>query len=58
MYVVNPKLCRLEGKIGVIKPRAFADLVISKANPLDDIKVLADPGINFSAIIQGGVRIL
>jgi imidazolonepropionase-like amidohydrolase len=58
MYVVNPKLCRLEGKVGVIKSGAFADLVISKANPLDDIKVLADPRINFSAIIKGGVRIL
>ncbi len=54
MYVVNARLCRLEGKVGVLAPGAAGDIIIAKANPLDDITVLADPGANFSHILQAG----
>ncbi|MGY9074432.1 MAG: amidohydrolase family protein [Acidimicrobiales bacterium] len=54
MYVTNAKLCRLEGQIGTVTPRAFADLVVSRANPLEDIAALAEPDATFSAIIQNG----
>ena len=34
------KLLKMEGKIGTLKERAFADLLILDKNPLDDINVL------------------
>lgn len=53
MYVVNAKLCRLEGEIGTIRPGAHADLVICEKNPLDDIRVLANPAA-FPHVIMSG----
>jgi len=54
MYRVNPKLCRLEGQIGVIAEGAVGDIVIVDSNPLEDIGVLSDPTRNFSHILQAG----
>ncbi len=54
MYIVNARLCRLEGEIGVIAPGAAGDLVVSKANPLDDITALADPAKTLTAVLQAG----
>lgn len=54
MYVTNVKLCKLEGQIGVVAPGAFADLVVSRVNPLEDLAGLAEPDANLSAIIQNG----
>jgi imidazolonepropionase-like amidohydrolase len=54
MYVVNPRLCRLEGKVGVLEPGAFADLVLSRVNPLDDVRALADPARALSHVVKGG----
>lgn len=54
MYVVNARLCRLDGMIGVLKPGAFGDIVITRKNPLDDIAVLADPALHLSHVIKGG----
>jgi imidazolonepropionase-like amidohydrolase len=34
---------RSEGKIGVIAPGAFADLLVLDANPLEDITILDRP---------------
>ena len=41
MYVVNPRLCRMEGKIGALTPGALADIVLTRVNPLEDIAALA-----------------
>jgi len=54
MYVVNPSLCRMEGKAGALKPGAFADIVLSRVNPLEDIRAFADPARVLSHIIKGG----
>lgn len=54
MYVVNPRLCRLEGRIGVIAPGAHADLVLSKVDPLEDIAALADPAATLTHVIKAG----
>lgn len=53
MYVVGARLCRLEGQIGVLKPGAVADMVICEKNPLDNIRVLAEPAA-FSHVIRAG----
>lgn len=54
MYVVNPRLCGLEGKVGLIQPGAQADLLISEVNPIDDLRRLGDPEANLSAIVLRG----
>jgi len=54
MYVTNAKLCRLEGQIGTLTPGAYADVVVSRANPLERLAALAEPAANLSTIIHGG----
>lgn len=41
MYVVNPRLCRMEGKIGTFAQGALADIVLTRVNPLENIAALA-----------------
>ncbi len=54
MYVVNPRLCGLEGKIGLIEPGAYADLLLSEVNPIEDLSRLSEPESNLSVIINAG----
>ncbi|HEY7338219.1 MAG TPA: amidohydrolase family protein [Bryobacteraceae bacterium] len=42
------------GKLGVIEPRAFADLLLVNGNPLEDIKLIEDPATNFIVIMKDG----
>ena len=41
--VVNAKLLRMEGKIGTLKPGAFADLIAVRGDPLSDLRLLEQP---------------
>ncbi len=54
MYVVNPRLLRLEGQIGTLASGAFGDIVISRINPLDNIVGLAEPTKNLTHVLKGG----
>jgi imidazolonepropionase-like amidohydrolase len=54
MYVVNATLCGLQGKVGQVVPGAYADLLVSKVNPLERLSGLADPGGNIPIIMQNG----
>jgi imidazolonepropionase-like amidohydrolase len=42
------------GKLGVVEPGALADLLLVDGNPLDDIKLVADPHKNFVVIVKDG----
>lgn len=53
MYKVNPSLCHLEGKIGTLAAGAFADIVLTDVNPLENISALAEPEA-LSHVIMGG----
>jgi len=53
MYNVNPSLCHLEGKIGTLAPGAFADIVLTDVNPLENISALGEPDA-LSHVIMGG----
>ena len=53
MYVVNPKLCGLEGKIGLVQPGAYADLLLSEVDPIENLPGLSEPD-NLSVIIRAG----
>jgi imidazolonepropionase-like amidohydrolase len=54
MYRVNPRLCRLEGEIGRVIPGAFADLVVTDVDPLEELAALAEPEKHLVAIIAEG----
>lgn len=41
--LVNARLLRLEGRIGVLRPGAFGDLIAVPGNPLQDITVVERP---------------
>ncbi|HYH45476.1 MAG TPA: amidohydrolase family protein, partial [Thermoanaerobaculia bacterium] len=41
--VVNARLLRREGRIGTLKPGAFADLIAVPGDPLADVRVLERP---------------
>ena len=44
----------MEGKIGTIRPGAYADLVVLDANPLEDVTVLDRPHEHLFAVIKEG----
>lgn len=43
-----------EGPLGVIKPGAYADIIIVDGNPLKDIALLGDPEKNLKLIMKDG----
>lgn len=52
--VIGAEVLRMEGKIGVIKPGAFADLLAIDGDPLTDLKVLQNEGTNMALIMKAG----
>ena len=42
------------GKPGVVEAGALADLLLVDGNPLEDIRLVADPGKNFLVIMKDG----
>ena len=48
------KLCRLEGRAGVIEPGADADLLVVDDNPLENWELLEGQGARMPAIKQAG----
>ena len=51
---IAARLLRMEGQIGTLAPGAFADVLLVRANPLEDISVLSGQGEGIAAIIKGG----
>jgi imidazolonepropionase-like amidohydrolase len=54
MWLVNPRLCHLEGRIGTITPGAIGDLVISQVDPLEHLSRFADTTTSLNHVIQHG----
>jgi imidazolonepropionase-like amidohydrolase len=48
--IMNP----YPGKLGVVKPGAFADLLLVDGDPTANIKLVEDPGKNFVVIMKDG----
>jgi imidazolonepropionase-like amidohydrolase len=44
-----------EGKLGVIEPGAYADVLIYYGNPLEDIEIVAHPEKNLKLIMKDGI---
>jgi imidazolonepropionase-like amidohydrolase len=51
---IGAKIVRQEGKLGCLKPGAFADLLVVDGNPLDDLSLLQGQGRHLSVIMKGG----
>jgi len=44
----------MEGEIGTVTAGAYADLVVSRVNPLEDLAALSEPDANLSSIVIQG----
>jgi imidazolonepropionase-like amidohydrolase len=44
-----------KGKLGVVAPGAYADLLVVDGDPLTDLRVMADPQRNLKVIMKDGV---
>jgi len=50
----NAALMMMEGRIGCVKPGAYADLIVVDGDPLKDINLLAADGKKLSLIMRDG----
>ena len=51
---IGAQIVRMEGKIGCLKPGAFADLLVVDGNPLEDLTLFQGQGQRLSVIMKGG----
>ena len=51
---IGAQVVRMEGKLGCLKPDAFADLLVVDGNPLKDLKLFQEQGKHLSVIMKGG----
>jgi imidazolonepropionase-like amidohydrolase len=53
--LINAALLERSGRLGVLRPGAFADLLLVNGNPLEDRGVLIGQGERIDMIMRGGV---
>jgi imidazolonepropionase-like amidohydrolase len=51
---IGAQIVRMEGKLGCLKPGAFADLLVVDGNPLKDLTLFQGQGQHLSVIMKGG----
>ena len=51
---IGAEVLRMEGRLGVIAPGAYADLLVVDGNPLEDLTLLTGQGEHLSAIMKNG----
>jgi imidazolonepropionase-like amidohydrolase len=51
---IGAQIVRMEGKLGCVKPGAFADLLVVDGNPLNELRLLQEQGLHLSLIMKGG----
>jgi imidazolonepropionase-like amidohydrolase len=52
--VVGAEVLGMEGKLGRIVPRAFADLLVVEGNPLRDVSCLLGQGDHIPLVMKAG----
>jgi imidazolonepropionase-like amidohydrolase len=52
--IVNARILRREGKLGVVAPGAMADLLVVDGNPLTDVGLFQDQGAHIPVIMKAG----
>ena len=51
---IGAQVTRMEGKIGTLRPGAYADLLVLDSDPLKDLAVFQDQGAHMAAIMKAG----
>jgi imidazolonepropionase-like amidohydrolase len=51
---IGAQVVRMEGKLGCLKPGAFADLLVVDGNPFLNLKLFQEQGQHLSVIMKGG----
>ncbi|WP_425614565.1 amidohydrolase family protein [Anatilimnocola sp. NA78] len=54
LLAISGKRNPYPGKLGVVEEGALADLLLVEGNPLENLKLIADPGKNFVVIMKDG----
>ena len=52
--LVGAEIVRMPGKLGVVKPDAFADLLVVDGDPLKNLELLTGQGENLSVVMKAG----
>ena len=52
--LVGAEVLRHEGKLGVVEPGAFADLIVVDGDPVKDLKLFLDQGAHLPVIMKAG----
>ena len=52
--IVGAKILRQEGKLGIIEPGAFADLIVVDGDPLKRLELFLDQGAHLPVIMKAG----
>ncbi|HZB56784.1 MAG TPA: amidohydrolase family protein, partial [Reyranella sp.] len=52
--LIGAEVVRQEGRLGVVEPGAFADLLVVDGDPLKNLGLFKDGGPHLSAIMKGG----
>jgi imidazolonepropionase-like amidohydrolase len=52
--LVGADVVRQTGKLGIVEPGAFADLIVVDGDPLKNLGLFQDQGAHLSAIMKGG----
>lgn len=52
---VAARLLSREGRLGVVAPGAYGDVVLTRHDPLADITLLAEPGEEIAMVVRAGV---
>ena len=53
--LIGTEILGMEGRLGVVAPGAFADLLAVDGNPLEDLHLLQDDGAHLALIVKDGV---
>ena len=51
---IGARILRQDGKLGTLKPGAYADLIVIDGNPLKDLGLFQEEGRHLAAIMKGG----
>ena len=52
--IVGAEVLRHEGKLGIVEPGAFADLIVVDGDPVKDLKLFLDQGAHLPVIMKAG----